>query len=475
MKRRAFSATLWGASEILVRHGIQFATMLVLARLVSPSEFGVVAMLAIFIGIAGVIADGGLSVALIQRRDVDHADESTVFWFNLGVGAVLAATLCLTAPLIADFYRVPVLERLAQAMSIVVVAGAAGSIHFALLSKQLEFRTQVVAGGLAALCSGGVAIYLALTGYGIWALAAQAILAATLTTAFLWALNPWRPAWTFRVASLRKFAAFGGYQLGAALMEAVYARFYTLLVGRMFGAQPLGYYANADATRQLPTTFVGGVAARVALPILAQAGGDPGSVRRGMQLGMRMMTLLLAPVMLAMFGFAELIIEVMFGSTWLPAAPLLRVLALSGLLYPIHVMNLHALLAQGQARTMFRIEIAKKAIGVLALLVGAQFGVLGIAWSQAAHSVLILGLSTHYARRSLGYGTREQLRDIAPPLVFAAVALAIVVPLDGWPLPAVLKLPLLLSIAGAVYLAILVVARTHVWTEVKGLLRESAK
>lgn len=470
MKRSALVATAWSASDALSRQGLQFATVLVLARLLTPADFGLVAMLAVFVSIAGVLADGGLSVALIQRQDVDHVDESTVFWVNLAVGGVLALALAAAGPLLASFYVEPRLRAISVAMSLVVLTGAAGGIHFALLGKRLEFRTQAIAGGSASLLSAVVAIGMAICGFGVWALVAHAIVSTTAMTALLWWLHPWRPVWTFSADSVRKLAGFGGYHLASTLMESAYSRLYTLLAGRLFGASPLGYYANAENTRQLPASFLGSLVARVALPMLAKNQHDAQLVRRSLQLSIRIMMLLYAPIMLAMAALAEPLVEVLYGRQWLPAAPLLRILAVAGLLYPLHMINLHALMAQGHARRMFRLEVVKKILGVVLLLVGARYGLPGLAWSQLVHSLLVLGINTYYSGRWLDYGALAQLRDAAPPIMAAVVA-AVVVSLlaDNWELSSLSRLTLLLILGAAVYVVIVVAARTAAWAEAKAM------
>lgn len=473
MKRQALIATFWSAGDAFSRQGLQFATTLVLARLLTPADFGVIAMVAVFIGIAAVLADGGLSVALIQRQDVDHDDESTVFWCNLAVGIALSALLACAGQLLADFYREPRLQAVAGAMSLVLVASAAGAIHFALLCKRLDFRTQAVAGGVAAVLSAIVAITMALLGYGVWALVAQAIVSASATTAMLWWLHPWRPARLFKWTSVRKLASFGGYHMASTLMEAAYVRLYGLLAGRLFGARALGYYANAENTRQLPASLLASLVARVALPMLAKAQCDPVLVRRSLQLSIRLMMLLYAPAMLAMAALAEPLVEVLYGPQWIPAAHLLQILAIAGLLYPLHMINLQALMAQGHAKRMFRLELVKKALGVALLLAGAQYGLVGIAWSQALHSLLALGINAHYSRRWFGYGVLSQLRDAAPPILAATAAAALVLPfVHAWDWPPLARLAGLLSLGGSAYLLIVVAVQAHAWTELKAALAQ---
>lgn len=471
IKQRAVIATLWSGGDIVLRQGMQFFATIVLARLLSPSDFGVVAMLALFIGVAYVLMDGGLSVALIQRRDIDRVDESTVFWCNLGIGSMLTLLLFATAPLIAKFYDTPILAPLARVMSLSCLLASMGSIHSALLTRKLDFRTQAKAGAIAALLSGAVAIVLALRGYGVWALVAQALVMTGAMSALLWTFHPWRPSWVFNRASLSKLFGFGGFHLASTLLEMVYSKLYTLLVGRLFGARELGFYANADNTRLLPGNFMGSLVGRVALPMFSAAAHDRALLRRGIQLSIRGMMLINAPVMLGMAALAEPIVSVLFGQQWLPAVPILQVLCIAGLLYPIHAINLHALMAQGHARLMFRLELIKKVIGVGLLVVGALYGVIGVAWSQVVFSLVVLAVNTYYTKRWLGYGAWAQLREIGPSLMAAAsVAGAAYLASRAWHAPALVQLAVL-GVAGAIaYLSILAGARVHAMQDVMALL-----
>lgn len=466
MKRQALIASLWSGGDALSRQGVQFVTLLVLARLLTPEDFGLVAMLAVFIGVAAALADGGFSVALIQRRDVDHIDESTVFWCNVTLGGALAVGLCVAAPWLADFYREPRLREITVAMSLAVVASSAVGVHAALMAKQLNFRIQALAGGIAAVTAGSVSITLALHGMGVWALVAQSVMMAVLNCLLLWWLSRWRPAFVFSRDSVRKLLGFSSYHLASTLMETAYSRLYGLLAGRQFGASALGYYANAESTRQLPGSLVGILVARTALPVFSQVQHEPLRMRRGLQFSIRVMMLLHAPMMLALIVLAEPVTELLYGRQWLPAAELLQVLALAGLLYPLHLINLHALMAGGHAKQMFRIEVAKKASGIFFLVLGASFGLMGMAWSQVAHSLLALWINTHYAGKWFGYGTIVQIRDAAPPLLAATGVFSATGYLaHRWEASSMIELTVLLAASATVYAAIMLLLRLEAGKE----------
>ncbi|MET0385507.1 MAG: lipopolysaccharide biosynthesis protein [Polyangiales bacterium] len=412
--QRALSATFWSALDVLVRQGLQFVVSMVLARLLSPREFGTMALLQLFIGIATAFVDSGLSSALIQAEHVTHEDESTVFWFNAAVGLVVALLMAASAPLIAAGFSVDVLAPLTIAMAANVFMSALGAINATLLTKRLDFRSQMQVGSVAAVIAGAAAIAAAARGWGVWALAVQALATSTLTTLGLWIKNAWRPAFTFSLASARRLLGFGGFMLGSSLLDTAYNRLYTLIIGKLYGVVDLGQYNRADSTKQLPAGVLASIFSRVAIPVFATAAHDPPALKRGVRSALRAMMLINTPMMLGMAATAEPIVRTLFGDAWLPSVPAMQVLCVGAVAWPMHVVNLNALLAQGHSHLFFRIEVFKKLLGVVLLAGGAVFGVMGIAWSQVIFSLLGYFLNAYYAKPYLDYGIPEQLRDVTP-------------------------------------------------------------
>lgn len=426
LKARALSATLWSGADIFLRQGLQFAVSIALARLLTPEEFGTVALLSLFSGIATSFVDGGFSVALIQRQSVTRVDESTVFWFNLAMGAAMALALWAAAPIIAAIFSQPVLVPLTAVMAATVFVTALGSIHATLLTKRLDFRTQMKVGALATVSSGVIAVGVAWRGYGVWALASQIFISALATTGFLWLFNPWRPQLTFSRESTRRLFGFGGYMFASGLLDTVYNRLYSLLIGKFYSIRELGFYNRADGTKQLPVGVLTGILGRVALPILSATAHDKAQLRRAVRLALRGVMLVNVPMMLGLAALAEPLIIVLFGARWLPAVPVMRVLCLGGVLWPLHVINLNALMAQGHSNLFFRLETAKKIVGIALLAAASPFGILGIAWSQVAFGVLAFALNAHYTKRFLDYGVLAQMADVLPMLAIAVPVIATV-------------------------------------------------
>lgn len=424
LRHKAIAATIWSGADMIFRQGIGFAVALVLARLLGPEEFGTIALMYLFTGIASIFVDSGFSAALIRAQDATHADESTVFWFNLLAGAVVGMLLWQSGTLIADFYQTPELVPLAAAMGLNVLLSAFGSIHGTLLTKKLDFRTQMRAGVAGATISGAVAIAMAMYGFGVWALAVQILVATGSTTALLWILHPWRPALTFSPASARRLFGFGGYMLAAGFLNVVYERMYSLLIGRMFGARELGFYDRAHNTQQLPAAFLANILARVAYPVFSAVSHDRDKLRSGVRLAVRGIMLINLPLMFWLASAAEPAIVTLFGEQWRPAAPMLAVLCLGGALWPLHVINLHVLMAQGHSKLVLKVQFVKQFLGLGFLAIGALFGVMGIAWSTVAFGIAAFLVNAHYTERHLAYGAIAQVRDFGPTLAVALLMAA---------------------------------------------------
>jgi len=313
----------------------------------------------------------------------------------------------------------------------------------------------MVIGTASTIVSGMVAIGMAWWGYGIWALAMQALSGTLVGTILFWILNPWRPAWIFSLDSARRLFAFGGYLLAAGLMDTAYNRGYTLLIGKFYGVSDLGYFSRADSAKQLPVAVLTGILSRVAFPVFSAAAHDKVKLRRGVQLALRGMMLINVPTMLGLAAVAEPFVLTLFGEQWLPAVPILQVLCFAGIFWPLHVINLNVLKAQGYSRLFFKLEIIKKVIGVILLITGTLYGVMGVAWSLVISSGIAFVINAYYTGIHLNYGVRQQLRDFLPCFWIALVMGAAVVSLNrGWQTSPAVELVLTIVLGIALFLSL---------------------
>lgn len=473
LKDRAVKATTWSGADALLRLGLQFVFGIVLARLLTPEEFGTIALLYLFIGLASAFIDCGFSSALIQQQEITHMDESTVFWFNLAMGFLMALGLWCASSWIASFFGRPVLIPLTKLLAANLFISAMGSIHSALLTKRLDFKIQMKISAIATLVSGMIGVGMAWKGFGVWALAVQTLAATSVTTILLWFLNPWRPTRQISMQTAQRFFGFGSYLFLSGLLDIAYNRIYTILIGKYFGVRELGFYNRADSTKQFPVSLLTGVLSRVAFPVFSAAANDKKQLRRGMRLALRSIMLVNVPMMLGLMATADHVIPTFFGVQWLPAVPIMQVLCLAGILWPLHVINLNVLMAQGHSRLFFRLEIAKKIIGSLLIVCGSFYGVLGLAWSQVVFGAVAFLINVHYSKIYLDYGATRQTVDFLPVLLVSGFMTGIVYWLGRfveWPEPFVLLAQILVGLC--LYLTGCKIFRVNAFSEAWRILRE---
>ncbi len=467
LKSKAASSVGWSSLDAIARQGSQFAVSLVLARLLSPSDFGLMAMLVLLTGIASIIVDGGFADALIQSRELSQEGTSSVFFVNLGVGCVIGALFALSAPLIAWFYRVPELEGLTQFLALNFVISALGSVQLALMARNLQFRSYMIIGVVSTLVAGGVAVVLALSGAGVWSLAVQSVVATTLVTALLWRASTWRPSLCFSLGAIKPLWRFGVFMLLANMANTVSNQFYTVIVGRFYSAADLGLYSRADASKNLPASLISRVVTRVAFPLFSAANSDLDLIKRGLAKANGMVMYVNIPIMLCFAGLAEPLLVTLFGKQWAPAAPYLAILALAAILWPMTALNIGVMKAVGRSRAVFRNELVMSVVVILGLLSGSYFGLVGLAWSAVVASLIAFLLAALQGRQCLQFGPWLQLLGVWRLFAAAGVMVfAFLTPqaIGYWPPQALLALQGALSIS--IYLVACAVLRVETQREI---------
>lgn len=443
LKEKAISSVGWSTIDTLARQGVQFGITLCLARLLSPSEFGVMGIMMFFISLAGIFVDGGFTCALVQKQGLTLEVVSSVFFFNVGMGVLASAVLIYAAPFIAAFYAIPLLCPLVRVMSLSFVINSLGAVQWALLSKELDFRTQMRIGLTASLISGSVAIILAYLGWGVWSLAVQALLSAFVSTAYVWFLRRWMPGMIFSVAAIRPLFRFGSFLMLSTLLDVVSTRISGMVIGKVYSVKDLGFYSRADSTRLLPSILISSIIERVTFPVFSAASADKTLLLRGIRKSVKTSMLLNIPAMAGLIVLGSPLIHVMYGEKWLPSVPFLQILAIAGLLWPLHVINLNYLKATGQSHLFFRIEVLKKMLSITALIATSPISILAMAWSQVIVGCFGFYLNAYFTGRQLGYTPLKQLSDLWKPALSAVVMSACI---SYIPILIAPPLPLLLGI-----------------------------
>ena len=452
-KRSTLQGLYWTAIEASLRTAFQFGITVALARLLSPEEFGIVAIVYLFAQIGWVFVEGGFSSALVQQRDVDDREMSAIFHFQWMFALVMALVLNLASPWIAEFYGIPVLDPLIRVLALTIILNALGGVHRSLLERALAFRELMIAGLISTVVAGVLAVYLAFNGAGVWALAIQALVSSAISVVLLWVFHPWRPRMVFRPSLLKRTFSFGQYLLLSGILEALYGRLYGLVIGKMYGPADLGQYNRAITTQSMLGNLLTGIVARVAFPAFCAIKEDQPRVIAGLRKAVVGVMAINIPVMLGLLAVAEPLVLTLFGEVWMPSVPLLRILCLSGLLWPMHMINMDVLLAQGYSRLFFQLEVAKKTLGTILFVAALPFGLEALAWSQVLYAVACFLIHSRYTERMLGYNWLAQVMDCLPWLIAGAVMSGLVWLLHivlEWPV--LLELPIQVVFGAAIYL-----------------------
>lgn len=371
---------------------------------------------------ATALIESGFGLALIQKQDASDDDNSTVFWISLGTATLIAVSLAAAAPRIAAFFELDVLVRLTYIMAATVWISGFGIVQRALLVKRLAFRQITIVTLSSLIVSSAIAVGLARAGFGVHALAWQGLASAFLTSSLLWLLSDWRPKLGFSATSARQLFGFGGYLLAAKLLDVIYSKAYTLLIGKLFGTAELGQFNRAESISLLVTGLVTHPISQVAFPSFSRMRGDRDLIRNGLQKAVRLSMLLNAAAMFTLAALAEPFVLTILGPQWRPSAPLLQVLSLVALLRPLQVLNLQALMAMGRSDIFFLLELIKKGIGIGILVIAAPYGAMGIAWGLAIASFVFFAINAWYSGIHLQFGPFRQAAEVVPSLAFGFVA-----------------------------------------------------
>lgn len=426
LKAKTINALSWSFLDSAGARGVQFIIGIILARLLIPEQYGLIAMLSIFIAIAQSFIDSGFGSALIQKQDASHLDECSIFFFNIMLGFLAAGMLCLAAPWIASFYRTPVLVPLTRALSLNLIVNSFGIVQSALLSKRIKFKSLMRINLSALVVSGCIGVAAAYRGYGVWSLVAQSVSSTLVRTLLLWLSLSWRPSLLFSFNSLRTMFAFGSKLLFSGLLDQAYNNLLPVVIGKIYSAAELGLYTRAYSFQQLPVATVCDSIGRVTYPVFSTVQEDKPRLKHGVQKALTTLVMLNFPLMLGLAIVAKPLVLLLLTEKWLPCVPYLQLLCGLGLLYPLHVINLNVLMAQGRSDLFFRLEVLKKVLGVTLLALTYRWGISIMIVGQIAGSIICYFLNSYYTGKFLGYSIIEQLRDLSHCLALSTLMAGVV-------------------------------------------------
>ena len=413
---------LWNFSEQLARRGVGILVTLLLARFLVPEDFGLVAMMAVFLALGGSLMDSGFREALIRLESITQEDYATAFYANLVLGLISYGVLFSAAPSIAGFYEEPRLVELIRVASLTVIIMSFQVVQVASLIRKLNFKAQLKASFPASVISGIVAVYLAYTGWGVWALVSQTLLNALLHTALLWKMEGWRPTRQFSWPSIKGMYNFGYKLFLSGVLDTVFQNLYVIVIAKVFSAPVAGLYFFANKIKELIVQQLVSSIQSVTYPALASVQNDDARLKQGYKKIVILMTMMLFPGILFTAALAEPIFQLLLPEQWSPAVPYFQLLCIVSVMLPLHSINLNILKVKGRSDLFLYLEIIKKSINGLVLFGTYQYGVHAIIFGQIATSVINYIPNSYFSSKLLNYGIREQIGDFVPTLIISFLA-----------------------------------------------------
>lgn len=421
LKQQTVRGTIWSSIERFSVQGIQFLVLIVMARILTPADYGMVGMLAIFLAISQSLIDSGFSNALIQKIDRTEKDFSTVFYFNLIVGCALYGILYFCAPLIAAFYKTPELIPITRVISLLLIINSLSVVQRAIFTIRIDFKTQAKASLIAVVISGVLGIIMAYSGFGVWALVVQSVVNNGINVAMLWVLSSWKPRWVFSTESFRQLFAFGSKLMLVGIIDTLYKNIYTIVIGKKYSSADLGFYTRAEQFVQFPTANLTGIMQRVTFPVLSQLQHDNARLSEAYRKILRMTTFIVFPLCVGLACIARPLVLTLLNENWEPSVKFLQILCFACLLYPVHVINLNLLQVKGRTDLSLIISIEQKVVAALVLIVTIPMGLIPLCVGQIVISVLILIINTHFTGQLIQIGLLSQLKDITPAFVYSGI------------------------------------------------------
>ncbi len=448
MRNKALSSMLWRFAERMGAQAVGFIVTIILARVLLPEDFANIALITVIITILNIFVDSGFASALIQKKDADELDFSSVFYFNIVLCIVLYSLLWMAAPGIARFYEQEELKAVIRVLGLIIPVSGIKNVQQAYISRNLLFKRFFFATLGGTLGAAAIGIAMALNGFGIWALVVQHLFNTIIDTLILWFSVKWRPQMRFSLVRLKALFSFGWKLLASGLLDSIYADIRQLLIGKLYAKSDLAFYNRGKQIPHLVVTNINASIDSVLLPTMSQKQNDVPAVKTMTRRAITVSGYLMWPMMIGISMVAEPLIRLLLTDKWIFCVPYLRIFCFQYAFYPIHTANLNAIKAMGKSDVFLRLEIWKKVIGMAVLLVTFRLGVLAMAYSLIVTAITSSIINASPNKKLLGYRYLEQLRDMLPSFLLSLVMAGLIYPIRLLNLPDLATL--LLQAAGGV-------------------------
>lgn len=471
LRSKTLSGVLWSAVERFSLQGVQFVINIIMARLLLPSDYGMIAMLVILIQVSQIFIDGGFTNALIQRKDRTEIDFSTVFYFNIFISLFLYFLIFISAPWIAEFYRMPELILVTRVITLNFIFSSLSAIHRIKLTIDVDFKTQSKISLISAVSSGVLGICMAYWGFGVWALVFQSLLNNLLLTILFYFFYRWRPLLSFSMSSFKRLFSFGSKLLMSSLIHSVYYNLYSIVIGRRFSAIDLGYYTRAEQFAIFPSANVNAVISRVTFPILSSIQDDNERLTQAYRKYIRLASYLIFPLMVGLAVLAKPLIILLLTEKWIGIVILLQILCFDWMFDHLSGINLNLLYVKGRSDLALRLELIKKTIATIILFSSIPFGLIGMCLGRVLYSLIATYLNTYYTKDLIGLSFLKQVKDIVPffllSLLMGVVCAFTISFIEGY----ILKILVGFFVGAIVYVSLSILFRFESIRDIIGILK----
>ena len=425
IKQQAINGVLWSGIQKFGISFISFISNIFLARLLTADDYGCIGLLAIFIAVSNALVLGGFISALIQKKDADETDFSTVFFWNIVVSILLYGVLFLASPYIADYYNIEKLSAILRVQGVILLINGLSAVQTTLLRKTLQFKKLATINLISAVVSISVALIMAFNGFGVWSLVAQQLVSSSCNTVILWLTSKWRPAFVFSFGSFKGLFSYGCFLLLSDLMNTLCDNIQGLIIGKRFSSSTMGYYTQAKRLEEVPTQSISQLVAQVTFPIYARIQDDVEKLRSAVKGTLALMNYVNFPLMVMLIVIAKPLIIILYSEKWIFSIPYFQILCVAGIVNCLQSVNYQVVSATGRSKQLFVWNFVKRGSGILLIILGALSGVKGILWGMVVSYYIIYFINAGLAFQSTRYSIIEQLLDSLPLLFIALVSGAI--------------------------------------------------
>lgn len=432
LRKQATSGFVWTFAQQFGNQFIGFFVSLILARLLLPSEFGLIGMIAIFVSIGNMLVSSGLTQSLVRSTNIDEEDYSTVFYFNLVSSVIIYFIIFFLAPLVAQFYEQPIITNLLRVYCLTFIISAFAAVQQAKLTREMNFKTQAFISIPSTVTGGIVGVVLAYLGFGVWSLVWSYLTTSVVNTIQLWIYSKWSPLLVFKREKFKSHFNFGYKLTLSGLLESIFNNIYLIVIGKYFSVAQVGFYTRAETMKQLPVINISTTLQKVTFPIFSSIQDDDVRLKKIYKQLMEIVIFVIAPVLIFLAILAEPIFRFLFTEKWLPAVPYFQILCIPGILYPIHSYNINILNVKGRSDLVLKLEIYKKVVIIITILIAVKFGILALLYGQIVTSIVAFLINTHYTGKLIDYNAIEQSKDILPAIGIALVSGAFIYLLDNF-------------------------------------------